>query len=135
MVAIRKEIDTEYTRDITCPYCGWTNCDSWEEGRGVNYDGGLGVLTCGECEKSFLASRNMKITYSTEKCPCQNGEEPHKFEPMVGVPKEYFKDKEECSQCGERRTKTNEVNVADGTTTNDGIPPNTKVSGILPTIL
>jgi hypothetical protein len=33
-------------------------------------------------------------------------------------------------------TKLSEVKVADGTpTTNDGIPPNNKLSGILPTIL
>ena len=98
------EIDNEYTKDITCPYCGWTNGDSWEEGENVN-DGSLGIMTCGGCEKSFLASRNMEITYSTEKCPCQNGEEPHKFEPMIGAPKEFFKNKEMCSLCGERSEK------------------------------
>ncbi len=36
----------------------------------------------------------------------------------------------------EENLKLNEVNVAEGTpTTNDGIPPNNKLLGILPTIL
>ena len=93
----------EFTRDITCPYCGCTNGDGWEIEKNV-YDGDLGIITCDKCEKRFSARRNMEITYSTEKCPCQNGEE-HNFRPICGAPKEYWANKEECSVCGERRTK------------------------------
>jgi transcription elongation factor Elf1 len=57
------EIDHEYTDDIVCPYCGYEFTDSWEfEG---NED--LGLIDCQSCEKPFIATRNVEVTYTTEK--------------------------------------------------------------------
>jgi transcription elongation factor Elf1 len=60
------EIDTEYTRNITCPYCGKEMSDSWEVNAGEpEFDNE--ELDCGRCEKTFIASRDCSITYSTRK--------------------------------------------------------------------
>ena len=59
-----KEIDHECTNEIVCPYCGNEFSDSWEYS---SSDEQIGLIECGECEKSFYANRNITITYSTEK--------------------------------------------------------------------
>jgi len=59
------EIDTEYTNEIMCPYCGYVFSDSWEIGRGNDED--LGLIECGRCDREFYAARNVSISYSTEK--------------------------------------------------------------------
>jgi len=92
------EIDCTHTREITCPYCGAEFSDSWEVGMGVN-DGELGELECGSCEKTFIANRNCSITYNSYTTPCLNGEVEHNWQPVVGIPKEYFKDKYRCKIC------------------------------------
>lgn len=56
-------VDSEYTREITCPYCGHEMSDSWE------YDSGsedLGEIECEECGKKYYATRNITIDYSTQ---------------------------------------------------------------------
>jgi len=53
-----EELDTEYTDEITCPYCGWVNNDSWEADEN-------GITFCGKCEKDFEFTRNVEVTYST----------------------------------------------------------------------
>lgn len=62
----KMEIETDYTREITCPYCGHVFSDSWE----VNQSGGMewdAEVDCGECDETFIASRNVSVTYSTRK--------------------------------------------------------------------
>lgn len=59
-----KEIDHEYTKEIVCPYCGYEFLDSFEIG---SDEEDLGLIECDECGKHFYATRNMEITYSTEK--------------------------------------------------------------------
>lgn len=59
-----KEIDHEFTPEIVCPYCGQANGDSWEEQPGEE---DLGLIECGRCEKSFYATRNISVSYSTDK--------------------------------------------------------------------
>jgi len=61
-----KEIDHEYTQEIVCPYCGAEWTDSWEEGSHPG-DEDIGELECFECERKFYATRNIDITYCTEK--------------------------------------------------------------------
>lgn len=58
------KIDHEYTREVTCPYCGHENSDSWELSGG---DGEEFETECGSCEKEFTYARNIEITYSTFK--------------------------------------------------------------------
>jgi hypothetical protein len=67
------KINTDYTDEIVCPYCGYVNGDSWE-----HYEDS-GQIMCGECEKMFFYQRYVSATYSsrplkdascTEENPC-----------------------------------------------------------------
>lgn len=53
-------IDHKYTANITCPYCGWEDKDSWESSDG-------GETDCGRCESSFSFERIVTVEYSTSK--------------------------------------------------------------------
>ena len=68
MSEITDEIDHEHTDEITCPYCGWTDMDSWEA---IVYKEGnpddLGTIECPACQRSFTAEREITITYTTYK--------------------------------------------------------------------
>lgn len=55
-----KEINTQYTIEIVCPYCGYEFMDSWEE-----YDSG--TTECRECEKEFYFDRDVAVTYCSNK--------------------------------------------------------------------
>ena len=57
----RNEIDSEYTDEIVCPYCGNVHADSWE------VDGDDGEYDCCECGKTFWYTRNISVDYSTKK--------------------------------------------------------------------
>jgi hypothetical protein len=61
-----KSIDHKYTQEIVCPYCGCEWIDSWEEG---NHGGeeDIGLLECPDCERTFNTTRQIDITYSTER--------------------------------------------------------------------
>jgi transcription elongation factor Elf1 len=59
------KIEHEFTRYITCPYCGSEDEDSWEQGKDIN-DGSLGIIECDKCGKKFSARRDVDVTYSTE---------------------------------------------------------------------
>ena len=54
-----KEIDHEYTDEVTCPHCGYEFSDSWEMREGDD--------DCPECEKTFEIEINTSITYTTRK--------------------------------------------------------------------
>jgi hypothetical protein len=54
------EFDTNYTDEITCPYCGDVQSDSWE----FPDDG---VHCCDECDNNFSYVRDVSVTYSTSK--------------------------------------------------------------------
>ena len=57
-------MNTEDTYQITCPYCGYEDKDSWEF-RGD--DGEEDEVICPSCEETMLCSRNITVTYSTRK--------------------------------------------------------------------
>ena len=60
-----KEFETEYTRYITCPYCGCEDADSWEWGGDeINIEADY---TCGSCGEEFIAIREVEVTYTTMK--------------------------------------------------------------------
>jgi transcription elongation factor Elf1 len=58
------EIETDYKKNITCPYCGWEDTDSWENNLG---DGDQEKLECGNCEQFFLVRCDVDITYTSSK--------------------------------------------------------------------
>lgn len=93
------ELDYTQEDEITCPYCGDKNVDSWEVRSDINC-GELGVQECGNCDKKFIATRNMHISYDSKPAPCLNSEKEHDWKHIIGVPKEYFKGKFRCSICG-----------------------------------
>ena len=62
---MRKEIDHEFTDEITCPHCGDEWIDSYDFEHSMKED--LGEYTCDECGKTFVITRNIEITYSTQK--------------------------------------------------------------------
>lgn len=57
------EIDCSYTREIVCPYCGYTEKNSWEANFGENeethYD-------CKACGMEFRVTRDIDVRYISE---------------------------------------------------------------------
>jgi len=53
--------DTDSESEITCPYCGMAQRDSWE------YDYDEGVTECELCENEFRWHRDVEVTYGTEQ--------------------------------------------------------------------
>ena len=52
--------DTEYTQEITCPWCGSEKSDSWELEDSENRE-------CDNCGHSYSHERNVQVDYSTTK--------------------------------------------------------------------
>lgn len=55
------DFDHEYTREIVCPYCGYTHHDSWE----LQEDDG--DMDCESCGETFEYFREVQVSYSTNK--------------------------------------------------------------------
>lgn len=53
--------DTDYTKKITCPYCGYKFDDSWE------YENTVYELDCPDCENQFDVEIFVTVNYSTFK--------------------------------------------------------------------
>ena len=54
--------DTSYKDEITCPYCGYKEIDSWEFS-----DEESGEIECNDCGNKLGFSTHKDINYSTEK--------------------------------------------------------------------
>lgn len=66
--------DCSYTDELTCPYCGYEDRDSWE----CREDDG--EATCGHCEKDYSYIRNVEVTYTTtEICTCEHAIGYHEY--------------------------------------------------------
>ena len=69
-MANKTKIDCAYTDEIVCPYCGYVSSDSWEYGiTVVDFE-----VDCNECEKTFLCSRCIDVTYSSTKIETPKGD-------------------------------------------------------------
>lgn len=53
--------DTEFTQDITCPWCGHKHMDSWEASDSDEWD-------CDNCGNTYSHVRDIEVSYSTSKC-------------------------------------------------------------------
>ena len=53
----------DYTNEPECPYCGHVKRDAWE----IDFGGAEGEteLTCGNCERDYICSRQIRVDYST----------------------------------------------------------------------
>jgi len=60
------KIDTLYQYEITCPYCGYEDGDSWDASNS-------GITECRRCEKEFKYERDIEVTYSSYKLEGNNG--------------------------------------------------------------
>jgi DNA-directed RNA polymerase subunit RPC12/RpoP len=72
---MENKIDCRYTDEVICPYCGYEYSDSWE------FRSNEGELTCNNCNKKFLYTRNISIDFSTTKMPCKDDKHEYKQEP------------------------------------------------------
>lgn len=53
-------VDTDFTQEITCPWCGHEQHDSWEASDDGEY-------ICDVCENEYYYTRDVEVTYSTAK--------------------------------------------------------------------
>lgn len=53
--------DTEYTSEITCPWCGYEMTDSWERSHDSDQ------TDCDNCGRKYEYERDVTVTYSTKK--------------------------------------------------------------------
>ena len=53
------EMDYFRKDEITCPYCGWEDKDSWEITES-------GEVFCGECGKEFYVERIVYVKYTSK---------------------------------------------------------------------
>lgn len=56
-----QEMKTEYTDKPTCPHCGFEDNDAWELTEEES------ETTCGSCGMEYWYTRNVLISYSTQK--------------------------------------------------------------------
>ena len=56
------ECDRSYTDNAVCPYCGHVEVDSWEYHLS---DGGETEEVCRDCDRSFIVSCDVTVSYST----------------------------------------------------------------------
>lgn len=89
-------------KDIKCPYC-----DADLE---INHDDGYGYAEgvkhqqeCGQCEKTFVFTTSISLSYEAEKSDCLNGAE-HDWKPTTTFPKQFTR--MVCTMCEEERTPT-----------------------------
>jgi hypothetical protein len=54
-------LDLQYNDHPICPYCGAEDEGAWE------MEGEDGTTDCGECEREYRWSRNVSVTYDTER--------------------------------------------------------------------
>lgn len=53
-----------YAKNVTCPYCGHVDTDSWELDFGLSSDEEI-LAECGACEETFKVARTIEVTYSS----------------------------------------------------------------------
>ena len=87
--------------EIECPYCGYSYDLSHDDG--AFYDENNRTKEqCPKCEKYFMVSSSLSWYFSADKANCLNGGQ-HKWEQIVGAPREYFIGRQRCSECDEER--------------------------------
>jgi len=80
---------------LHCPYCDedlGSSVDDYHESD-TYYE-----HECLKCGKNFTFTISYDPYFSSYKADCLNGEE-HDFKEIIGVPKEYFKNRRRCSMC------------------------------------
>ncbi len=94
--------------DLCCPYCDeelGSYVDDCHE-PDVQYE-----HQCSKCDKNFVFTIEYYPSFTSNKADCLNGEE-HKFEPICGIPREYFKNKYRCEDCGKEEVFKNKKDAS-----------------------
>lgn len=60
-----EEFDTTLTANITCPYCGHEDTDSWERNESLRENNS--DIECEECGETFFCELILTVDYSTKK--------------------------------------------------------------------
>lgn len=60
-----KTIDTDWTEQPVCPYCGHPDADWWESD--LHDDGNTAELECAKCEKAYMAKISIINRFETAK--------------------------------------------------------------------
>ncbi len=55
-------MDTKFTENITCPFCGHEDTDSWESN-----DWSGTVQNCESCDEEFNLTVEIDVSYTTSK--------------------------------------------------------------------
>ncbi len=87
-----------------CPYCGHEQYIDHTDGYGYE-EGQVYFQRCHECDKEFAYNTIISFDYEARKCDCHNGED-HKWKLTPTFPK--CLSEMECTECGERRSLTEE---------------------------
>lgn len=56
--------DSEHTTHPVCPHCGHEELDAWEIDFGSGIEGEA-TITCGNCEREYIAERIVDVSYTT----------------------------------------------------------------------
>ena len=67
----KHEIETRYTDEVVCPWCGHQHQDSYEFFQG---QGPAEGLLCHRCEREFDAYRHFRVTYCTYRAKEASGD-------------------------------------------------------------
>lgn len=88
--------------DVDCPYCDKKIEINHDDGYGYE-EGEIHEQECKFCNKIFIYTTAISFYHDAKKAPCKNDGK-HKWIDITGYPEEYFKGKQRCSVCDERRT-------------------------------
>lgn len=66
------DIDTSYTDEIICPYCGHEMDHDSDD---ITLDGNYEVMYCNACEERFRYTTHHIYAFTSKKCDCLNGGE------------------------------------------------------------
>ena len=92
--------------DLICPYCEY-DCgqpdDCHEPDENFEWE-------CNKCKKNFIFIITYYPDYESTKADCLNGKK-HKYKPIEGVPREFFKNKFRCVDCGKEEVRKSKSKV------------------------
>ena len=84
--------------NITCPYCGWIDIDSWESS--MDNDGDEETIECPDCYKKFNVEFNVIVSY-TSRGLCEENKKDHDWEEFDFIKKNGKRCKgKTCLTCG-----------------------------------
>ena len=86
---------------VDCPYCGKEVEIDHDDGKGYE-EGVTYTQECNYCDKTFVYTTSISFYHTAEKAPCQNGEA-HDWQPTLGYPAEYHKNRKRCTYCDEEK--------------------------------